>query len=118
MTDHAEDWAEIDLLRTQLSAAQAQIAALEHDIKRHVQIATDQANEIVALKAKRREDVRKCEQTTPDFVLADIILDIRSRKGLGDEWDKIDVDDRNYIAHLWREYIKTAIRAAFPEDFK
>lgn len=42
--------------------------------------------------------------TAPDTVIAKIIKDIRGRKGIGDEWEQIDVDIRSEIAAEWRTF--------------
>lgn len=48
----------------------------------------------------------RSESVSPDTVISKIIKDIRDRKGLGDEWDNIDVDVRNEIVAEWREFFK------------
>lgn len=42
----------------------------------------------------------------PDTVIAAIIEDIRCRKGIGDEWENIDVDVRGEIVRKWRTFFR------------
>lgn len=41
-----------------------------------------------------------------DTILSEIVKDIRARKGIGDEWDQLDVDIRNEIVAEWLGYFK------------
>ncbi len=48
----------------------------------------------------------RSETPKPDEVIANIIEDIRGRRGLRQEWENIDVDIRNEIVAEWREFFK------------
>ena len=45
-------------------------------------------------------------EANPDTVISKIIEDIRGRKGIGDEWESIDVDIRNEIVAEWRTFFR------------
>jgi hypothetical protein len=47
-------------------------------------------------------------ESHPDTIIAAIIKDISGRKGIGDEWDNIDVDVRNEIVAEWRTFFRVA----------
>jgi hypothetical protein len=38
-----------------------------------------------------------------EFIVAEIVRDLRSRSGLENAWDEIDVDVRNEIWQKWRQ---------------
>lgn len=70
-----------------------------------------QTARIAELEADLADAYERAAKVLPDTIIAGIIEDIKSRKGLRQEWDSIDVDIRNEIAHEWREFIQSEIRA-------
>jgi len=52
---------------------------------------------------------QRVARVVADCALEKIIRDIRSRSGIGDEWNGIDVDTRNEIVAAWRAFIIASI---------
>jgi hypothetical protein len=68
--------------------------------------------------ADLRQQLAAAEARTvdPDEIIAALIKDIRSRKGIGDEWENIDVDIRNEIAGEWRNIIRALLKGKSNES--
>ncbi len=46
----------------------------------------------------------------------DIIQDLSDRRGIGSEWDAIDLDIKNEIIHLWHDSIRLSCDPTFDEN--
>jgi hypothetical protein len=92
---------EIADLRQQLEAAK--LGERFHD---------EQANKYAAQVAHwlAKHDAAEARTVDPDEIIAALIKDIRDRRGIGDEWESIDVDIRNEIAGEWRTLIRALLK--------
>ena len=61
-----------------------------------------------------RDEAREAlrSKVSADSVIAKIIRDIKDRRGIGDEWDGIDVDVRREIVATWRTFFTEKLPAA------
>ena len=77
------------------------------EIQRPLDAQMARLNATVARLNEENERLRSAPSAIkrhPDAIISKIILDIRDRQGLGDEWDNIDVDVRKEIIAEWRSF--------------
>jgi hypothetical protein len=55
------------------------------------------------------------ESTTASKIVARIEKDLCNRKGLGDEWDRIDPEIQQEIRETWRRLIRDELRTPAEE---